>query len=66
MGTGAVFLGSLLPLAAIVLLGGLSLPWVGLVVVIAVVSPIVEIAAPRSTDNFCIPVMNTLVCLVFA
>jgi dolichol kinase len=66
MGTGAVFLGSLLPLAAIVLLGELSLPWVGLVLVVAVVSPIVEIAAPRSTDNFCIPAMNSLICLVFA
>jgi hypothetical protein len=66
MGLIPIFSGSLLPFAVIVLLGELSLSWVGLVVVVAVVSPVVEIAAPRSTDNFCIPAMNSLICLVFA
>ena len=66
MGTSAVFIGSLLPLAAVVWLGGLPSFWVGLVLVVAFVSPIVEIAAPRSTDNFCIPAVNSLLCFVFA
>ena len=65
LGTISVFLGSLLPLLGIVAYQGLSLPWWLLCWAVAIATTIVELIAPRGTDNFFIPIGNALVCLVF-
>ncbi|MEO1402387.1 MAG: hypothetical protein AAFV72_14255 [Cyanobacteria bacterium J06635_1] len=65
LGTASVFLGSLLPLLLIVAIQGLPPAWWGLCFAIATVTMIIELAAPRGTDNFFIPVGNALICLTF-
>ena len=65
LGTTSVFLGSLLPLMWIVAFKGLSLPWWLLCLAVASTTMVVELIAPRGTDNFFIPLGNALVCLVF-
>ncbi|MEM8805647.1 MAG: hypothetical protein AAGF01_06430 [Cyanobacteria bacterium P01_G01_bin.38] len=65
LGTASVFWGSLIPLLLIVAIQGLPLAWWGLCFAIATVTTIVELAAPRGTDNFFIPVGNALICLTF-
>lgn len=65
LGTMAVFLGSLLPLIFIVISASLSLEWWFLCFCIAIATTVIELIAPRSTDNFFIPIGNALVCLVF-
>lgn len=65
LGTFSVFVGSLLPLLLIVFFNGL--PWQCwlMCLCIALTTTIVELIAPRGTDNFCIPLSNALVCLIF-
>jgi len=66
LGTVSVFLGSLIPLLLIVFLRDLSFQWWLLCLVVAITTSIIELTAPRSTDNFFIPIGNALVCLMFA
>lgn len=66
LGTVSVFLGSLLPLWLIVSLNNLSLQWWLLCFGVAATTTIIELIAPRSTDNFFIPIGNALICLIFA
>ena len=63
LGTFSVFLGSLLAVLAHIVGEGLPLELIGLGVLVSVVTMIVELAAPRSTDNFAIPFTN-LLCLL--
>lgn len=65
LGTAAVFLGSLFPLLLIVFFNALPWQWWLMCLSIAITTTIVELVAPRGTDNFCIPVGNALTCLVF-
>lgn len=66
LGTVSVFFGSLIPLLLIVSLKDLPFQWLLLCLSVAVTTSIIELIAPRSTDNFFIPVGNALVCLMFA
>lgn len=66
LGTVAVFLGSLLPLLLVVSLNNLPIEWWWLCLSVAATTSTIELIAPRSTDNFFIPVGNALVCLIFA
>ena len=65
LGTTSVFLGSLVPLIGIAAFQRLSLPWWLLGLAVAVTTMVVELIAPRGTDNFFIPLGNALVCLFF-
>lgn len=65
LGTGSVFLGSLFPLLLIVFFNALPWQWWLMCLSIAIATTIVELVAPRGTDNFCIPVGNALICLIF-
>ncbi|MGD1921287.1 MAG: hypothetical protein ACFCAD_21795, partial [Pleurocapsa sp.] len=65
LGTTSVFLGSLLPLIWIVAFKELSLPWWGRCLAVSIATTVVELIAPRGTDNFFIPLGNALVCLFF-
>lgn len=66
LGTASVFLGSLIPLLLIVYFNNLSWQWWWLCLSVAVTTSTIELIAPRSTDNFFIPVGNAIVCLTFA
>ena len=65
LGTASVFVGSLLPLLLIVFLNALPWQWWLMCLSIATTTTIVELIAPRGTDNFCIPLGNALICLFF-
>ena len=65
LGTTSVFLGSLFPIWLIVFFNSLPWQWWLMCLSIAIATTIVELVAPRGTDNFCIPVGNALTCLVF-
>ena len=65
LGTAAVFLGSLVPLLAVVSLHNLGLLWYALALSVSLLTTAIELAAPRGTDNFFIPVGNAALCLVF-
>lgn len=65
LGTVSVFLGSLLPLLLIVVSKALSFQWWLLCLVVSVTTTVIELIAPRGTDNFFIPIGNALVCLMF-
>lgn len=65
LGTASVFFGSLIPLMTIVYLNNLAWPWLLLCLSISLTTTVVELVAPRGTDNFCIPLGNALVCLFF-
>jgi dolichol kinase len=65
LGTVSVFLGSLVALLLIVISKKLSFEWWLLAFVVSATTTIIELFAPRSTDNFFIPVVNALVCLIF-
>jgi dolichol kinase len=65
LGSMAVLLGSLLPLAFIIVSKSLSLEWWFLCFGVAITTTVVELIAPRSTDNFFIPLANALVCGIF-
>jgi dolichol kinase len=65
LGTASVFLGSLLPLLLVVLLNALPAEWWLMCLSIALITTLVELIAPRGTDNFFIPLANALVCLIF-
>ncbi|MCU0534536.1 MAG: hypothetical protein MUD14_11650 [Hydrococcus sp. Prado102] len=66
LGTASVFLGSLLPLLLIVIVQALPFQWWWLCLVVSVTTTVIELLAPRGTDNFFIPIANGLVCLIFA
>ena len=57
-GTAAVFLGTLVSLLAVAAFVPSPEGYVGLALIIAVVTTVTELAAPRSTDSFFIPVVN--------
>jgi dolichol kinase len=65
LGSACVFLGSLLPLLFIVSCNGLPWEWLLMCLSIALMTTIVELVSPRGTDNFFIPLGNTLVCIGF-
>lgn len=65
LGTASVFLGSLLPLLLIVVSKELSFQWWLLCLAVSATTTMIELIAPRGTDNFFIPVGNALVCLMF-
>jgi len=63
LGTAAVMLGSFFAVLNHIVSTGLAWEFVGLAAVISIVTMFVELAAPRSTDNFAIPFAN-LLCLL--
>ncbi len=65
LGTSAVFFGSLIPLLLVASFNQLPLPWWCLALAIATLTTVIELVAPRGTDNFFIPVGNAVVCLAF-
>lgn len=65
LGTGSVFVGSLVPLLLVVFFNALPWQWWLMCFSIACMTTLVELVAPRGTDNFCIPLGNALVCLFF-
>lgn len=65
LGTASVFLGGFLPLLLIVSSNGLSFQWWLLCFAVSAITTIIELVAPRGTDNFFIPLGNALVCLIF-
>jgi len=65
LGTSAVFFGSLIPLLLVVTFNQLSLPWLYLAFAVSALSTLIELSAPRGTDNFFIPVANATLCLGF-
>ena len=64
-GTVAGFAGALVFCLWIVLSQGLSAPWIGLAVVIALASTLTELYSPRGTDDFFMATANALICLTF-
>ena len=64
-GTVAGFAGALVFCLWIVLGQGLSAPWIGLAVVIALASTLIELFSPRGTDDFFMATANALICLAF-
>lgn len=64
-GTVAGFAGALVFCLWIVLAQGLSAPWIGLAVVIALASTFIELYSPRGTDDFFMATANALICLAF-
>jgi len=60
-GTAAVFLGTLVSLLAVAVFVPSPPDYVGLAFVVALVTTVTELAAPRSTDSFFIPVVNAVV-----
>lgn len=65
LGTVSVFLGSLLPLLLIVVSKALSFQWSLLCLAVSATTSVIELIAPRGTDNFFIPIGNAVVCLIF-
>lgn len=65
LGTSSVFVGSLVPLLLVIIFNALPWQWWLMCLSIASVTTVVELIAPRGTDNFCIPIGNALVCLFF-
>lgn len=49
----------------VVLSNGLTGPWIGLAITIAVSSSILELVSPRSTDDFTMATTNALICWAF-
>jgi dolichol kinase len=66
LGTAAVFFGSLIPMIGILSIAHLGAPWLILAVFISVLSTGVELFSPRSTDNFFIPAVNSVVTVFFS
>ena len=64
-GTVAGFAGALVFCLWIVLGQGLSAPWIGLAVVVALASTLTELYSPRGTDDFFMATANALICLAF-
>ena len=65
LGTVSVFLGGFLPLLLITSLNGLSFQWYLLGFAVSATTTVVELVAPRGTDNLFIPIGNGLICLLF-
>jgi hypothetical protein len=64
-GTVSGFVGALVFCLWIVVAHGLPGPWIGLAVVIAVSNTLIELFAPRGTDDFFMATANAVICLVF-
>ncbi|MEO1394357.1 MAG: hypothetical protein AAFV90_15730 [Cyanobacteria bacterium J06634_5] len=65
LGTAAVFFGSLVPLLLVDAFNQLPWPWWLLALAVSTLTTLIELFAPRGTDNFFIPVGNATVCLTF-
>jgi dolichol kinase len=63
LGTVAVFLGGFVPLLIIVFFNALSWQWYWLCLALSATTTIIELVAPRGTNNFFIPVVNSIICL---
>jgi hypothetical protein len=64
-GTVSGFTGALLFCVWIVAANGLPAPWFVLAVVIALSNTVIELFAPRGTDDFFMATANALICLAF-
>jgi len=64
-GTVAGFAGALIFCLWIVMRQGLPAPWIGVAVVIAIASTLIELYSPRGTDDFFMATGNALICLAF-
>ncbi len=64
-GTAGGFLAALAVALAAVLSQGLSGPWIGLALAIAVSSTVLELVSPRGTDDFTMATANALLCWAF-
>ena len=64
-GTVSGFVGSLVFCLWIVLANGLSGPWIGLAVAIAVSNTVLELFSPRGSDDFTMATTNALICWAF-
>jgi dolichol kinase len=64
-GTVSGFVGALMFCLWIVTSHGLPTPWIGLAIAIAASNTIIELYAPRGTDDFFMATANALICLGF-
>jgi hypothetical protein len=64
-GTVSGFVGALVFCLSIVSLHGLPPAWIGLAVVIAISNTVIELFAPRGTDDFFMAAANAALCLAF-
>jgi hypothetical protein len=64
-GTLSGFLAALTLCVSVVLAHGLPAPWLGLAVVIAVTTSMLELWSPRGTDDFTMATANALICWGF-
>src|SRR5262245_2199737 len=64
-GTVGGFLGALALCVGVVLANGLPPAWLGLAVVIAVCTTLLELFSPRGTDDFTMATGNALICWAF-
>jgi hypothetical protein len=64
-GTVSGFVGALVFCLWIVWSHGLPMPWIGLAVVIAASNTLIELFAPRGTDDFFMATANAVICLLF-
>lgn len=64
-GTVAGFAGALVFCVWVVASQGMPVAWIGVAVVIAVASTLIELFSPRGTDDFFMATGNALICLAF-
>jgi len=64
-GTVSGFVGALVFCLWVVKAQGLPAPWIGLAVVIALSNTLIELFAPRGTDDFFMATANAALCLAF-
>ena len=64
-GTVSGFVGALAFCLWVVTAQGLPAPWIGLAVVIALSNTLIELFAPRGTDDFFMATANAAICLAF-
>lgn len=64
-GTVTGLVGALIFCVWIVVAQGLPAPWVGVAVLIAIASTLLELFSPRGTDDFFMATGNALICLIF-
>jgi dolichol kinase len=64
-GTVTGLVGALIFCVWIVMAQGLPAPWIGVAVLIAIASTLLELFSPRGTDDFFMATGNALICLIF-
>jgi hypothetical protein len=64
-GTVSGFVGAVAFCLTIVAVHGLPIPWIGLALVIALSNTVIELFAPRGTDDFFMATANAAICLAF-